>query len=239
MVSRGLREPRMLRTHKGRYQLHPGASKAIWPASMQRCVHTNQAAQQRRRVIMTGINWIDTLGLLHIHAMYVVARYMTLSRIVQSGIVFTVIGVAFVLTAIYDWVMLLHHWMTFVLFAALCVATTAVVDYIRTERKQQPQHAPQRFMHVANSSFAGIPISQISQSLQATNIGQSIPQTQAPGFFSFPETPMPIPATPLIRVLETIDLSSTNVKHFLDIKPQATNTKDIDARVKNKNIATL
>ncbi|GER87328.1 hypothetical protein KDW_14900 [Dictyobacter vulcani] len=228
----------MLRTHKGRYQLHPGASKAIWPVSMQRCVHTNQAAQQRRLVIMTGINWIDTLGLLRIHAMYVVSRYMTLSRIVQGGIVFTVIGVAFVLTAIYDWVMLLHHWITFVLFAALCVATTAVVDYIRTERKQQ--HKPsQPFMHVVNSSFAGIPISKISQSLQATNIGQRIPQTQASGFFSFPETPMPIPDTPLIRVLETIDLSSTNVKHFLDIKPQATNTKDIDARVRNKNIATL
>jgi hypothetical protein len=37
---------------------------------------------------------------------------------------------------------------------------------------------------------------------------------QAPGSLNFPETP--VPATPLIRVLETIDLSSSNVKHFID-----------------------
>jgi hypothetical protein len=34
----------------------------------------------------------------------------------------------------------------------------------------------------------------------------------------FPETPMP--ATPLIRVLETIDLSSTSVEHFLEEEKQ-------------------
>ncbi len=42
---------------------------------------------------------------------------------------------------------------------------------------------------------------------------------QTPLLFPFPDTPMP--ATPLVRVLETIDLSSTNVEHFLDIKNQA------------------
>src|SRR5579885_1403167 len=36
---------------------------------------------------------------------------------------------------------------------------------------------------------------------------------------TFPDTPMP--ATPLIRVLETIDLSSTNVEHFLELAERA------------------
>jgi len=37
---------------------------------------------------------------------------------------------------------------------------------------------------------------------------------------SAPETPVPaIPSTPLVRVLETIDLSSTNVEHFLEHDP--------------------
>ncbi|GCE25966.1 hypothetical protein KDA_14500 [Dictyobacter alpinus] len=233
VVSRGIREPRMLRAYKEPYQLHRGASKAIWPTSVQHCVHTGQVAQQRRRVIMTGINWIDTLGLFRLQGVYILSKYITLSRMLQSGIVFTVIGVAFILTAIYDWAMLLNHWITFVLFAALCVVTTAVVDYIRTGRK--PQHkASQPFMQAPNSSFAGIPISRLGQPLRLMNTGSSIPQTQVPGLFHFPDTPMP--ATPLVRVLETIDLSSTNVKHFLDIKPHATITRDVDGRVKSKNI---
>jgi hypothetical protein len=35
-----------------------------------------------------------------------------------------------------------------------------------------------------------------------------------PSLLQFPETPMP--TTPLVRVLETIDLSSSEVEHFLD-----------------------
>ena len=37
---------------------------------------------------------------------------------------------------------------------------------------------------------------------------------QSPISLNFPETPMP--ATPLIRVLETIDLSSSHVEHFIN-----------------------
>jgi hypothetical protein len=41
----------------------------------------------------------------------------------------------------------------------------------------------------------------------------------------FPATPMP--STPLVRVLETIDLSSTDIEHFLDInQPAAQNMPD-------------
>jgi hypothetical protein len=46
------------------------------------------------------------------------------------------------------------------------------------------------------------------------SIDQQIPHTRP----LFPSTPMP--STPLVRVLETIDLSSTNVEHFLDAKQE-------------------
>jgi nicotinic acid mononucleotide adenylyltransferase len=46
-----------------------------------------------------------------------------------------------------------------------------------------------------------------------------------------PETPMP--EAPLIRVLETFDLSSTNVEHFLDSKA------DLKALVPNSVTGTL
>ena len=38
----------------------------------------------------------------------------------------------------------------------------------------------------------------------------------------FPNTPMPV-EPPLVRVLETFDLSQTNVEHFLDL-PEGGNT---------------
>jgi hypothetical protein len=43
-----------------------------------------------------------------------------------------------------------------------------------------------------------------------------------PGKQYTPETPMPV-ASPLVRVLETYDLSQTNVEHFLDL-PDGGNT---------------
>ncbi len=36
-----------------------------------------------------------------------------------------------------------------------------------------------------------------------------------------------MPATPLIRVLETIDLSSTNVEHFLASLPEEQSQSDV------------
>ncbi len=53
------------------------------------------------------------------------------------------------------------------------------------------------------------------QPIQTSSIQQQQPVIPT---LPFPDTPMP--ATPLIRVLETIDLSSTNVEHFLTIKNQ-------------------
>ncbi|GHO86941.1 hypothetical protein [Dictyobacter formicarum] len=212
------------------YQLHRGASKAIWPITAQCYVHTNRAAQQRRLIIMTGISWIDMLGLLRIQTLYLVSRYLTFNRLVQGGFVFVCIGIAFVLSAIYDWAMLLAHWMTFVLFASLCVLTTAIIDYLRIEQKRSSQHPTKQFMPAAKSSFTSIPASQPSQPLKALSHSQSIPQTQVPSLFSFPDTPMP--STPLVRVLETIDLSSTNIKHFLDIKSQ---TSGSITRMRNVN----
>jgi hypothetical protein len=43
-----------------------------------------------------------------------------------------------------------------------------------------------------------------------------------PGKSRAPETPMPV-EPPLVRVLETLDLSQTNIEHFLDL-PESGNT---------------
>jgi len=50
---------------------------------------------------------------------------------------------------------------------------------------------------------------------------------------SFPETPMP--ATPLIRVLETIDLSTMDIEHFISDVPQTETTLQASLPQDEKN----
>lgn len=240
MVSRGNQEQKKLRTQIGQHQHLHGASRAIWPISARRCVHTDRVAQRRRVCIMTGIGWVHTLEDWRMRNAQLAAQHLTFNRITQISLVFLALGSAFVLSAIYDWGMLLNHWVTFVLFALLCILTTLGIGYLRTGSKQEQQDL-QMFNRPGISSFAGIPKSQMGQSVQSLSSlesGPTIPQTQAPGIFTFPDTPMPIPATPLVRVLETIDLSSTNVKHFLDIKPHPSLTghRERESRKASKDL---
>ncbi len=57
------------------------------------------------------------------------------------------------------------------------------------------------------------------------NVERGVERKSFPGVLGkalFPNTPMPV-EPPLVRVLETFDLSETNVEHFLDL-PEGGNT---------------
>jgi hypothetical protein len=50
--------------------------------------------------------------------------------------------------------------------------------------------------------------------IKLLRVAEPPPRFRPPTLLQFPDTPMP--ATPLVRVLDTIDLSSSEVEHFLD-----------------------
>lgn len=223
MVSRDNQEHKMLHTqiimHK---QPMNGVSNAFWPSNARGGVHTNKVAQLRRIMIMLGIECINTCKLWHIYWQYLVSTYMSLQRLIQVVCIGAILGMAVVMAAFYDWGAMLKHWFAFLLCIILCVFAALIIVYAwmgnRRTRKDQPL-----VLNISPSALVGIPVSQMEQSSSPVTSGNgaSIPQTQLPTLYPFPETPMPMPATPLIRVLETIDLSSTNVKHFLDIRPHS------------------
>ncbi|GCF07414.1 hypothetical protein KDI_09780 [Dictyobacter arantiisoli] len=235
-----------------RKQVLSGASKAIWPTDMRCCVHTNLAAQQRRLFIMKSCRWIATLGVWRLYSRQLFARYLSLQRIIQVSFALLIIGTAFVLATLYDGGIVLHHWLTILLLVILAALMAVIIRHLWSDSKRE-QVERQHILQPGPTSFAGIPVSHLGQVARSIYISQTatravsatqeleqsfVPQTQIPATFPFPETPMPVPATPLIRVLETIDLSSTNIKHFLDTKPHASLTisRDIVKRERRQNM---
>jgi len=89
---------------------------------------------------------------------------------------------------------ILYQWSTLLILFALCIVTFLVTIQLLVEDRPSKEST-------ANASQP--PRTELPQ--------------QPPMALDFPETPMP--ATPLIRVLETIDLSTSNVEHFITPPP--------------------
>jgi hypothetical protein len=222
-VSRDNQEPKVLYTQKVMHKQHMnGVSNAFWPSNVRRGVHTNKVAQLRRIIIMLGIELMNTWKLWHIYCQYLASTYMSLHRLVQMICIGAILGMAMILAVFYDWGAMLKHWFAFLLCIILCIFATLIIVYVWLGNRRTRKHES-LMLNLSHASLAGIPVAQMAQasSLVVSSNGASIPQTHLPTLLPFPETPMPMPATPLIRVLETIDLSSTNVKHFLDIRPHS------------------
>lgn len=227
MVSRELKQKLQKNMQKNFYA---GGSKAVWPAQARRCVETDKAAQRRRFVIMTGIGCSDPVSGVRmilrygIHGMHngMLALRST-RRAMRMSIALTACEIAFIMAALYNWGILLGHWLVFALFSALCVLITLITAYLWFEHRHSQEHT--KSLHpTLSSALMQRSISMSTSALPGEHLGHALrvmaQQTPAKtpvvssSMISFPETP--VPATPLIRVLETVDLSTANVPHFLD-----------------------
>lgn len=83
----------------------------------------------------------------------------------------------------------LYQWYVWSPVIIICILVCAILFLLLSEKQHTPT-IPHTTLPPENEE----PLQQITQ-------------------FEFPETP--VPATPLIRVMETIDLSSSDVKHFI------------------------
>lgn len=208
-------------------------SKAVWPAQSRRCVATGKAAQRRRFVIMAGIGCRDTVGSMNMilrhgmHGIYHgVNTLRSTPRAMQISIALTACGIAFIVAALYNWGILLGHWLIFALFAALCVLITLIAAYLWFEYRhnQHSQQQSEEHEEALSSVTMHRSIALSTPTLPGQQLGHTLRvmarQTPAKtpivssSTLSFPETP--VPATPLIRVLETVDLSTVNAPHFID-----------------------
>lgn len=112
--------------------------------------------------------------------------------------------VATIITCIILLLSLVPLWLLVLLLASVGAITLALLLYRSLHRLQE--HISHSWsLHVLENDHKTL-VSEV--------------EVKQPVLLEFPATPMP--ATPLIRVLETIDLSTTNIEHFIDPQPSAT-----------------
>ncbi len=199
-------------------------SNATWPTAVQRSVNTGWKSQWRRRLLMKS-GWLwkgNTSGRVHTpytprtpylsHTFTVSLsseRSTSVSRrhtqIRRCLLAISTACLVFILCTIYTWPML----------ALISAIMAALIMYLFLSRNPLPS--------VQQTSVSSKVAQRQQQRKQKGRKGatQKVQQKALPSptpASTFPATPMP--ATPLIRILETIDLSSTNVEHFLKTSDQ-------------------
>jgi hypothetical protein len=170
-------------------------SRAAWPAELQRFIGTNKAAQQRRAMTIQGRKSYKSHRMLS-------SRMWLLANQVYAFLrqyLITALLTSGILLLIY----IFYYLATWMLLALICIITGIVTCRLLFEERKPETHI--------ETKSTTIPIT-------LTKSDEEQLLHQAPNI-DFPETPMP--STPLVRVLETIDLSSSDVKHFIHTSEQA------------------
>ncbi|HTI14073.1 MAG TPA: hypothetical protein VL461_05795 [Dictyobacter sp.] len=198
-----------------------GVSNAAWPSGGRSCIATGRMAQRRRFVILTGLGWYSSLLQIQTHCEQYLVMRPRMMRVSQIAAILLLSTGAFFFSALLDWTMFLKHWLTLLVSAVFCILTTLSITHVIFDTRQEEE---------VSSSSLQVPVSTLAtqvsggEHVPASEIGMpgslSIPRSQLSLEMAFPDTPMPVPATPLIRVLETIDLSSLDGEPFLSSKPQ-------------------
>ena len=174
-------------------------SRALWPTNVRRAIATNRIAQTRRRLIVTGRYWRS--GRFKSRA-YQAWRpqgspLLYAKRGSRRRIVVATLAVAIQVLAGVSIVILVmvRLWLPLILLITTLVAIFLLLAIVRG-RVLSMKRSQQGAEH---RSFPGI----LSRAHS-------------------PNTPMPL-EPPLVRVLETFDLSQSDVEHFLDL-PEGGNT---------------
>jgi hypothetical protein len=200
-----------------------GGSKAIWPTPVRSCVATDKAAQRRRLFIMTGGGWLALLRMRCSVLRHLLHALATMPRALQVRVAFIVGGCTLLLVLLFHWDSLLNHRIVFAAFAGCCVLFVLVAAYLKFDhqrvQRQRPTAiekfaVPETQAAVTQSIAAGVPGAHLGFSLRALTRNTQVQQPTQ--FITSQEAATPAAAPPLVRVLETVDLSSVNVPHFID-----------------------
>lgn len=110
-------------------------------------------------------------------------------------------------------VYIFYHWSAWLLLGLICVVTSSVTFRLLLDTPRTSSVASGLVKEADKASAE--PHEEVAEIAKEDNGIYQVP------LFDFPATPMP--STPLIRILDTIDLSSSDVEHFLrvtaDYKP--------------------
>ena len=188
-----------------------GVSHALWPTQMRRSPATGKMAQQRRLMVIKGTGWFRKPR--HLQNNQLIKKLVEFQSALPIYLLYTTLAISLLVVGVLLAMFVLHPWPITLLLVLVWTATimltirlwytclymTLAAQHVRAEIKSQPiQPLP--------------PIAKTHPLPPAPTIPATRPLPPSrPGFLA-----TPVPSTPLIRILETIDLSSTNIEHFLD-----------------------
>lgn len=170
-------------------------SSAVWPRSLRKIVATGKAAQRRRDWIMQGRWWVILADALAMRMLLI----LTTLLVVISSLLVALLGLQF-------WYLLL--------FPLLLFASLIIVPQFLASRVPQ-EGSPPSLANFAQEfkSSTGV-LSLYAQELRSHPGVLAVKGHTGTLTRESPVTPVPADP-PLVRVLETYDLRSTAVKHFL------------------------
>lgn len=220
LASRGNRQQKFLQTPESlqEFSVYPGGvSHAFWPLEVRRCLATGKHAQRRRLIILKEVSWLRK------NRQPQNAQRRTLRAAFRIYLLYSALGISFLMTGVLLALFMLRPWpvtMLLVLFWLATIALTIRLWYVCLQMTLVAKHAmTYKTKHSTKPAAERVGVKHETQQNFPT-IAKTrpvvaplppVPLTRP----LFPATPMP--STPLVRVLETIDLSSTDIEHFLDI----------------------
>lgn len=171
-------------------------SSAVWPRSLRKSVATDKAAQRRRDWIMQGRWWVILADALAMRVLLV----LTTLLVVLSSLLVAFLGLQF-------WYLLLMPLLLFVLLL--------IVPQFLSSRVPPQEGVPPSLSNFAQELKGSTSVLALfAQELKSQPGMLSLKSHPGTLAREAPSTPMPADP-PLVRVLETYDLRSTAVRHFL------------------------
>ncbi len=214
-------------------------SKAVCPASVRHSVALGKAAQQRRLFVMFAARFFYEVSRFCSRHMPAFVPHVALVRFVKVFfLLFLLSDGVFLCMALYKQFLLLNKWFLLALLSVLLAITLACLLFDEIIARCKSTVYKNRHAHRS-------PVTEYEyMSLKMPAKEWEVPPSQSYVPQHFLDTPLPtfsLPprsslghmedepseqARPLIRVLETIDMSSTNIEHFLDSEPPTSSFHD-------------
>lgn len=168
-------------------------SSAVWPVSVRKVVATGKAAQRRRDWIIQGRWWMVPTDRPVLRVLFLVSILL----VVATSLLVAVLGFPF--------------WYLLLLPALFFVGLLLIPAFLGNREGSEGLRSTSLTFAQEMRSSAGILSAQ-----ELRNLPGLFPLRDQPDLLSdvAPSTPMPVDP-PLVRVLETYDLRSTPVEHFL------------------------
>ncbi len=202
------------------------ASKALWPVVAQKCAVTSRTTQHRRKIMIwkVWLHWLSTL--LHRQRPMVIQVRTLWPDVPQAArLQLRHIALALTVGCAIPLLCSLYSWIVLPMLGVFAAALTLVICY-QVLISQENGALTREPREASSFTMQSEPVANASAK-EGETLSMKAPARTQP-LFSFPDTPMPVPPTPLVRILETIDLSSSDVEHFLDIPSDAESSEHED-----------